>query len=237
MLTLSTLEQKLFFATRSAKHGIVSIETFKDLGFCVQDTLRVIISRLLKKGALAKLKRGLYAWNLEGNVFDDVFYVGQSIYSGYLAFSTALYLHGLTDQFPFTVFVATRGNSSSKRVGNVEFKAVAVRSRATGAEVKNSYFISTVAKTVYDCFHLPEYGGSYALILHAVYNAKMDEKQWREFLHYVEKFEGPSSKKKIGAYLHLLGETDRPVPKWVVSKLGKANLKLDKKELLSWWFA
>ena len=237
MLTLSPLGQSLFFFTRSAKHGIVPIDIFKSLQLCGESTLKVILSRLLKKGALIKLKNGLYSWNVEGGGVEDFFYASQATYDGYLGFSTALYLHGLTDQYPFTLFVVTPNKSASKRIGDVELKAVAMHKRAIGTHQLGDYLVSTVPKTLYDCFHLPEYSGGLSVILRAVYEAKLNESQWREFLTYVDKFESQASKKKIGAYLNLLKETDRPVPAWVVSQLGKANLKLDKNELLSWWFA
>ncbi len=236
MLTISPLGQQLFFATKGTKHGVVTLEFFKNLELCREGTLKVVISRLLKKGALLKLKNGVYAWNMEGNGVEDMFFAAQNVFNGYLAFSTALYLRGLSEQFPFTIYIATRGKSASRIFGQTELKAVAIHSRATGVERLGDYEVSSVAKTIYDCFHLPEYAGGLSAVLEAIHRANMNKIQWAEFLTYVDRFESNNSKKKIGAYLNLLQETDKPVPSWVVSHLGKAELKLDKKELLYWWF-
>ncbi len=236
MLVLSPLEQQFFFATRSAKHGLVTMELFKALKLCSDGTLKVIVSRLLKKKALTKLKNGVYVWTVERGI-DDVFYAATFVFNGYLAFSTALYLHKLNDQFPFTMFVATHEQSASRSIGEVEVKAVAIHKKAFGIQNLGDYVVSTIPKTIYDCFHLSEYAGGYSAILRAVYEAKMTKEQWLDFLNYVQKFEKPFYVSKISALLYLLGETDRPVPKWVLATLGKpSKVVLNKRELLHWWY-
>ena len=237
MLILSPVEQGLYFSTQGAKHGVVVMETFRELGLCTVGTLKVVISRLLKKGALLKIKNGVYVWNLAGSGFGDVFFIGQNAFDGYIAFSSALYLHKLFDEFPFTIFIATRSKSASKFFGQTEVQAVALNGRAVGVQRLGEYWVSTLPKTLYDCFHLPDYGGGIGKILWAVYKAQLTKQQWMEFISYVEKFELNSSKRKIGAFLALLDKTDHPVPRWVLKKLGTSNAKLDQRKLLSWWYA
>ncbi|MEW5955539.1 MAG: hypothetical protein AB1626_03315, partial [Candidatus Micrarchaeota archaeon] len=123
-----SLEQRVHSLARQAKHAIFSVEEAKSWRLCSDRVLRVVLARMLRKGLVKRLARGLYfAPPLEQRnaAPDDLLYAAQLAYGGYLAFATALYLHRLTDEFPFTIFVATRGKSGSKRFGEVEVRAVA----------------------------------------------------------------------------------------------------------------
>lgn len=254
---LSGLEQEVYFKASEAMHRIVTHETILSWGIAGKGVINVILSNMCKKGWLIRLKRGVYMVGGPKGGLEDVFYAAQTIFDGYLGFSTALNLHGLMDELPFTVYVVTVKVSGSRRLGSHEIKAVALGKRALGIERKGDYWISSVPKTIYDSLYLPEYGGGYPLALKAIHLAKMDEAGWGEFLSYVEKFESDASCQKTGYLLELLSrKTGTPVPDSVIERLGKSVRSVvylgkgkggvyDKKwklvdcigegRLLSWW--
>ncbi|MFH0837455.1 MAG: hypothetical protein V1870_04960 [Candidatus Aenigmatarchaeota archaeon] len=139
-----------------------------------------------------------------------------------------------------------------KKIGEYEYKAVALGNRFSGYVQKDEYNISNIPKTLFDCFYIPEYSGSYSNILKAVYRSNMTNKEWHEFLHYCEK-EGNRFCQRIGYMLSLLKKPN-PILK-ELKKYAKSLVKLDpksgdgiinkewkiidnigRKQLLSWWY-
>ncbi|MCX6770912.1 MAG: hypothetical protein NTX79_02555 [Candidatus Micrarchaeota archaeon] len=140
-------------AIEASPGGIASLELLESLRLCGRDSLITALSRLGKAGRVVRLKRGVYS----ASPMRDAFACAQATYNGYLAFSSALCLHGMITEMPFTITVATASTSESKRFGQFEFRAVALGKRAVGFERKGAYVVSTRAKTLFDCLYLPRY--------------------------------------------------------------------------------
>lgn len=192
-----SIEQRLYSLAQRAKHSIISVDELKSLQLCSIPTLRVTLTRMQRKGALVRLARGLYyvpRIEERGAPPEDLMYAAQLMYGGYLAFATALYFYHLIDEVPFTIFVATRSKSASKRIGAVEIRAIALRERAVGAVQHGDYRISSLAKTLYDCIHLPEHGGGESRIVAVLKRARLSKEGWREFWSYVRTFEKNNKK-------------------------------------------
>lgn len=252
-MSLSNLEEGIYFAALEA--GPVDFETIKSWGVCSNGTLKVVMHNLVKKGYFQRIKKGLYLAKKHGDE-QDILLVAQNLYNGYLAFSTALYVHKLSEEMPFTVFVATKSISEERYSGNYTIKAVSLKKRLMGMEKKESTAVSTIPKTIYDCFHMPQYAGGFANVLKAVYNAKMDKEQWKEFLYYVNKFESHAFCQRVGFMLSLVKKkTKLDVPDFILNymkskinysvHLGKGGGVYTKewkiedcigKDLLSWWY-
>jgi predicted transcriptional regulator of viral defense system len=255
--SLSALEQQIYFLSQGAKNNIITYDTIRSWGLADENVLNVVLSRMCKKGWFTRIKRGVYLLSGYGKGIVDIFYTAQFVYPGYLAFSTALYLHKLIDEMPFTIYIATKEISGSKNLGEYTIKAVSLGKRAIGIQRIGDYWISTIPKTLYDCLHFPEYGGGYSRILKSIHSAKMNEKQWEEFIDYVKKFDSDASCQKIGYLLDLLKKTRMNIPSSVFSYLqkrvksvvllgkgtkGKFNKKwkivdrIGEQTLLSWWY-
>lgn len=254
---LSGLESRIYLFASQSKGGIITRDIIESWGLAGKKVLDVILSRMARKGWLLRLKRGVYLVQKPGEkgVVPDVYCASQLIFRGYIAFSTALYLHGLSDEVPFTVYIATVKTSKKKKLGKIEIKAVALEKRALGTTEYKGYFISTVPKTIYDCLHIPEYGGGYPKILKAVHLAKMKREQWNEFIGYIERFESDAFCQKVGYLLTMLKKTKTKIPASVLAylkkrvksvvKLGKGKGKFNRgwrvvdaigeKTLLAWW--
>lgn len=260
---MSHTEQQLYLTLESEGQNVFRISDLKGqtLPFSY-DHLRVLVQRLEKKGWLTSLGKGAYlrlpaSAALGGKVYlEDPFKVALKLFRGYLAFQSALKIHGLSEYEPFTIYVATRNKSETiALLERYEVKAITFRRRYAGYEKKDSYVVSTVAKTFFDCFFHPHYAGGYTEVLKSLHSC--DSMDWDGFLKYVKKFASDNLCQKIGYLLSLMTKTDYRIPKAVMGYLKSrvnAKIRLDQKrtggkfvqewqlydnigeqKLLSWW--
>lgn len=257
--SLTGLEAKIYTFASKARRGITTMDIIDSWGLAKKSVLRVVLSKMVKKGLLLRLKRGVYAFQHLGarGMVDDIYDAGEEIFGGYIGFGTALNMYGLMDEVPFTIFVVTVNKSGRRELGQYEIKAVAMGKRAMGTTEYNGHFVSTIPKTIYDCLHIPEYGGGYPKILKAISLAEMDAKGWEEFLGYAERFGSASFCQKAGYLLERMRDyTGIVVPEFVLERLhrrvkttvrigdgkGKYNAKwrvsdgFPEEELFGWWY-
>ena len=261
---LSHEEQKFYLYLESMGKNSFKVSEIDDrkLGLN-KDYLYVVISRLEKKGWITGVGKGVYlrlpaCTALEGRAYlEDPFEVGLKMYQGYLAFQSALRIHGLSGYEPFTIFVATKNKSeTTPLLERYEIKAVKLGKRFAGFEEKGKYNVSTRAKTFFDCFCHPQYAGGYPEVLKSLHMT--DEVDWVEMEMHLDDFGSSSLCQKIGYVLSLLHEeTGYELPadflEYLKSRI-KNKTKLDfalkggkyikewmvmdnmgKGNLLSWW--
>ena len=263
MQPLSHAEQKVYLYLEAEGKQVFTVDELKQAGLGINSSnLWVIVHRLAKKRWLTRVKRGVYlrlpaSAVLEGGVYlEDPFEAALKIFDGYLAFQSALRVHGLSEYEPFTVFVATKRLSRTvKLVEQYEVKAVKLGHRFLGFEEKNGYRVSTIAKTFFDCLMHPDLAGGYPEILKSLHKA--GSLDWREFVSYYKRFGSSSLAQKTGYLLTLLRETGFRAPRFVMEyferqvrvktrlvwstaggKLYKEWLVTDnvgREKLLSWW--
>ncbi len=260
---LSHLEQKIYLLLESEGKSVFTVEELKKFKLPIgYGHLRVLLHRLERKGWITSVRKGVYlrlpaVAAKEGKAYvEDPFSVALKVFDGYVAFHSALRVHGLSEYHPFTIFIATKNKSETlKLLKQYEIKAIKLGKRYTGFEKKDTYRVSSVAKTFFDCFYHPQYAGGYSEVLKSLHACK--EIDWNEFLLYLKEFASNSLCQKIGYLLSLSKETDYEVPEKVIDylkkqvrvktrldpktsggKLDKEWLVIDnlgKKELLSWW--
>ncbi|PIU10192.1 hypothetical protein COT30_00520 [Candidatus Micrarchaeota archaeon CG08_land_8_20_14_0_20_49_17] len=256
-LTLTPLEQNIYFAAKNAKDGVVSLEIIRSWKLAGNNTLQVTLTNMVKKGWLARLRKGVYLLNESpGVAVKDPFSIATYIFPGYIAFSSALYIHKLTDTLPFEVQVATRNENGSRRIGEYTFRAIPLGKRYSLAKRENGCLVSTAPKTLYDCLAHPDLAGGYPQILNAINEAKLSETEWRELLYYAEKFEPPAFYQRLGYILELLPKKNNEINDIIkiCHKKVKSNIYLSarrkgkyiprwklvddigKDELLGWWY-
>ncbi|MFH0906351.1 MAG: hypothetical protein V1824_03360, partial [archaeon] len=80
-------------------------------------TINKLILRLKNKNQIISLERGKYIFNQALRKI-EMYKIAQEIYSGYLAFSSALELYGLIDYEVFTIFIATNHKSKTISFNN-----------------------------------------------------------------------------------------------------------------------
>jgi len=207
---LSHEEQKFYLYLESMGKNSFKVSEIDDkrLGLS-KDYLYVVINRLARKGWITGVGKGVYlrlpaGTALEGRAYlEDPFEVGLKMYPGYLAFQSALRIHGLSEHEPFTVFVATRNKSeTTPLLEHYEIRAVKLGRRLAGFEEKGKYMVSTKAKTFFDCFCHPQHAGGYPEVLKSLHRA--EEMDWTEMERHLGDFGSSSLCQKIGYMLSLL---------------------------------
>ena len=188
-----TISSKVLKAIEKSPNGIIALDMLESLRVADRSTLKTTLSRLNKAGKIIRLKRGLYSHN----PIQDVFATAQATFKGYLGFTSALYLHKLIAEMPFTIVVVTTHTSKSKTLGIYESKAVALKEKAIGFERKENYVISTRAKTLFDCIYLQEYSIEPNKLVESFKQAKLSSGEWHEFDLYVKKFAKEKSGKRF----------------------------------------
>jgi predicted transcriptional regulator of viral defense system len=253
--TLSPLEQKIYFAAKEAKDAVIFLEIIRSWEVADDNTLLFTLSNMCKKGWLKRLRKGVYLVSKPGDdSIPDPFLVSTYIFPGYNAFSSALYLHGLSDVLPFEIIVATRTESGKKELGQYSFRAVALKERHIGSMLLNNYRVSTIPKTIYDCLLSPDFCGGYQNVLKAINDAQMSQVEWSELFYYAGLFEGASFYQRLGYLLDILPKRKPEDAISICLKHVKSNIYLHgrkkgkfiskwklidnvgKDTLLSWWY-
>ncbi len=155
------------------------------------------LKSLVKKGALIRIKRGLYIPNEKGGMdLNDLLRISTMVYGGYVAFSTALKIHGLLDYEPFRIFVSTPKRSVSKYIGEFELRFVAMGNRCRGQTNINGVWVSDLEKTFFDCFFRPDLAGGYQNISKAL--ILVQNIDWMRFSTYLDGFGTTPMKQRVG---------------------------------------
>ncbi len=146
------------------------------------------INRLARKGILVKIENAKYC----RHNFRNEYVLGNYLANdGIIAYWTALNKHGLTEQFPNSIFVQTAKYIREKQIFGVKYKFIHVPKRKlSGYEIYGSgnhrYRMSNIEKTIVDCFDLPQYSGGYAELLRAFNSSKLDAKKMVKYCKAID---------------------------------------------------
>jgi predicted transcriptional regulator of viral defense system len=191
---MKNLTKAILEAVENSPGGITTLDVLESLQLCGRSTLKTVLSRLNRSGRIIRLRRGVYS----SNPIRDAFAAAQATFDGYIGFSSALYVHRLITEVPFTITVVTAYESASKIFGSYEFRAVALREKAIGFENIGSLVVSTRAKTLFDCIYLERYSVGEEKLVEAYRTARLSTKEWNEFSSYVKRFATQRTISKFG---------------------------------------
>jgi predicted transcriptional regulator of viral defense system len=158
---------------------------------------------LIKNGLVYIIERGKYCRHNFRNEYVISNYLAED---GIIAYWTALNLHGLTEQFPNTIFVQTTMQKKPVTVFGVSYKFIKVKSaKMTGIEKQgygnNQFHITNKEKTIVDCFDLPEYSGGFEELIRAFVNTELNVEK---LTAYCEAVNNISAIKRMGYLVELL---------------------------------
>lgn len=163
------------------------------------------IETLVKRGILSRIEKGKYCRHNFRNAYVIANYLAPE---GAVAYWSALNLHGLTTQFPNTIFVQTPKLKRNKTVFGVQYHFVKVKpSKAVCYELSglgnNAFRLTTIEKTIVDCFDLPEYNGGNAELILALKRAKLNNKKLIEAAKAVDNI---AVLKRLGYIMEVLNK-------------------------------
>jgi predicted transcriptional regulator of viral defense system len=178
-LGLSKKETFLLSSMAKVGKGVFTIKEAVDI--LGKDAKRTM-SSLIRKKWILPLKRGLYAIvpldigvkGAESFILHDFVAASYMAEPYYVGFWSALNYHGLSDQIPGTVFIATTKARPPLRVQNSWFRFVQLtKNRFVGSEKVEidgrEVEISDKEKTIVDCLDHPEHAGGIDEVAKAIF--------------------------------------------------------------------
>jgi predicted transcriptional regulator of viral defense system len=206
------------FLAKIGAHPIFSIvEARRVLGHKESDPTRQFLERLQTKGWIRRIRRGRFAVIPLSSGDDRTpqlheFIVAMELVSpAAIAYWSALSHHGMTEQLPRTVFVAT--NHPVRRppgeVLGVTYKVISLRPEKFFGVVKDwinemPFMVTDKEKTIIDGLDLPQYVGGVAEIAKvlSIGWTQLDESKFR---NYVTKIGNSAVAKRLGFLMETLG--------------------------------
>ncbi len=191
------------------------------------NTIQSNIETLVKRGLLSRIEKGKYCRHNFRNEYVIANFLAPE---GAVAYWSALNLHGLTTQFPNTVFVQTPKLKKNKAVFGVSYHFVKVKpNKATGYEVSgvgnHAFKITGVEKTILDCFDLPQYSGGYAELLFALKKATLNNARLIEACRAINNI---AVTKRLGYLVELYQKTGmQSFIKYALSRVNQKYSMLD----------
>lgn len=177
-------------------------EITKMLGGKVEN-INELIENLVHKKLLIRIERGKYC---RTNFKNELVIGCRLVDDGCVAYWSALNIHGLTEQFPNTVFIQTTKVKAPKTVFGVKYRFIKITpSKRIGIKTEgfgnHRYLMTDVEKTIIDCFDLHEYSGGYAELIRAFNQAKLNADK---MIEYCEAINNIAVIKRMGYLAELL---------------------------------
>ena len=157
---------------------LFTIDSVKEFALDMEN-LNEIIENLVRKDFLYRLERGKYC----RPTFRDENVIGTFLASdGVIAYWSALSLHGLTEQFPNTIFIQTTRKKKQTSIFGTTYQFVKINSQKRTGITHNGYGnykypITDIEKTIVDCFDLPQYSGGYAELIRAFHRTELNSEK------------------------------------------------------------
>lgn len=172
---LTSDELALLKLTEDNELLLFDFERIKSLTSYSGVELQDILSRLTKKYFFFRIEKSKYCIRN----FRNPYVIANALHKdSAIAYWSALNLHHLTEQIPNVVFSQSDLQKKDKKVFNVRYKFVKVKTEKVCGIMQmgfgNERFrVTDVEKTLLDCFDLPQYSGGYEELIRAFYEAKI----------------------------------------------------------------
>jgi predicted transcriptional regulator of viral defense system len=186
----------------------VEIFSFNDIETILQErfgNLNEILENLVNKQVLSRIERGKFC----RNNFRDENVIGTFVVKdSAIAYWSALNLHGLTEQFPNTIYIQTIHKKNDKSLFGINYKFIKIIPAKQSGIIWNGYGnhkypITDLEKTIVDCFDMPQYCGGYAELIRAFINAPIKAAQ---LIRYCKIINNIAVIKRLGYLVEISGK-------------------------------
>ena len=183
-----------------------------------ESALKELLSDMVKRGLLMRLKKGLYyiiPYEQEANAFmPDWHLLAAYLSKGtehYIGYYSALQIHNLITQPSLTeqIVVAKQIRPSILKIKNVSFQFIYHNedhffgTKKIWIDSFNKVFCSDLEKTFIDCLFRPDYAGGIGEVVSAIYSSK-DTINFDKLLQYTQQFKSQAVIKRLGFILETL---------------------------------
>lgn len=197
-----------------------------------ESALRELLSDMVKRGLLMRLKKGLYyiiPYEQESeNFMPDWHLIAKHLTKGtkhYIGYYSALQIHNLITQpsLKEQIVVAKQMRPSTLKIKNTSFQFIYHNEKHFFGSKKiwidsfNKVECSDLEKTVVDCLFKPDYAGGIVEIARAIHMSKGKIK-FERLLEYTQRFKSQAVIKRLGFLLETL-----EIETGITKKLQKAK--------------
>jgi predicted transcriptional regulator of viral defense system len=262
---LGPMETKLLFTLEEQGIRLFNISLARKLLKASAPSAREVLFRLKRKSRITELEKGKYVLNpaksgLGGHWAEDAYLVTEHlIREYYVGFWSALSYWSLTEQIPSILLIATplRKKKMEVEYGGQTIRFIRISKNRFFGFVEQSieggqFKVASREKAILDALTYPQHCGGLTEAAKALWNGREDI-DWDLLLHYLDKLDTDSVKRRLGYVLQTLG-IQKAIQKkfrsgftgfrWLDPSAPKANkgysrewglqLNLTKDELLCW---
>lgn len=208
---------------------------------------------LYKKGYLKRAKKDLY---YNPAKLRNLYKLALRIKEGYIGLGSALRYYNLIEYEDFTITVITRSfrKKISLKGTKYEVQYVPFKKYFMGFIIRDDIYISTIEKTIFDCFVRPREIG-FVNITKALYDAPIN---WRKFMTFFREVNNSALCQRTGYILEIMKEyihlkipafvfeylekrVKNPVKlisikgKSIYNKKWKIQDNMGRENIISWW--
>ena len=210
-----SLESKLLLTLEEKGLSVFATDDAKDILKTTDSSIWHILNGLVHKKRIQRIERGRYLLipakaGIEGYWAESPWViVPHLIDTYYVGFWTAMNFWDMTEQIPYTVFVATTKRKRNLEYLKQRFEFVTLSKKKFFGFVeqkagnKETFNISSREKTIVDGLTHPEYCGGIVEVTKAMWNARK-EVNWKTVLEMAEKMEINAVLKRLGYLLSAL---------------------------------
>ncbi|MGI0088377.1 MAG: type IV toxin-antitoxin system AbiEi family antitoxin domain-containing protein [Nitrosotalea sp.] len=214
--TLSDRESRILSELSYKNKKIFTLDDIKEL----VDKPKNLLDQLIRKKWILKIRKGVYVITpLEAGQRGAESYTLHSLVIGslltkpyYIGYWSALNYHGLTEQTPARVYIATPKPKNSQTILDTRFIFVTIHPRKifgideTEIE-KNKVRISSPEKTIVDCLDHPEHAGGIEEIAKSIYFSRNDIDA-KKVVGFAKKIGNSAVTKRLGYLVETFGWKD-----------------------------
>ena len=235
---LSGTESRLLASLSAKGRTIFSLKDVSAELATSYEYAKVLVNNLTKKKWITVLRRGTYlivplSAGITSEYTEHEFVIASHLVSPYyIAYWSALNFHGMTEQTPFTVFVATTKRAKDRRILDAKYRFVTLSRRkffgfepvSIGASRIN---VSDPEKSLVDGLDHPEYCGGISEaakgLTTGIHKIKLDK-----MAAYAGEMGNSAIGKRLGFLLETLGlESDESFLRELRSKVAPGMSALD----------
>lgn len=193
-------------------------EATKALPQSGESALKELLSDMVKRGLLMRLKKGLYyiiPYEQEAEFFmPDWHLIAENLVKDaehYIGYYSALQIHNLITQpsLKEQIVVSKQIRPSSIKIKNVSFQFIYHNEKHFFGSKKfwidsfHKVICSDLEKTFVDCLFKPDYAGGIVEVARAIYISR-DKIKFDKLLEYTERFKSQAVIKRLGFLLETL---------------------------------
>ena len=137
------------------------------------------LKSLIHEGVIINIQKGIYCRPGFSDQNVLAYYLAPK---GGIAYWSALHYYGLTDQFPNSVFVQSTSLIRDKKIMGTLYKFIKVKPNKilqleTQGRGNSKFKVTSIEKTIVDCFDEMDYSGGWEIVIQALKMAKLNNKK------------------------------------------------------------